>query len=171
MVIKRAVNHDVEYRALDINETDDEAFNATATSSALEIDTSRSKGEHRSPKELVREDRSSSTDALVGDNDSSKKAEPNSRRKLGYSCCKCFKCCSCLFRTRTGLSVLSTAVTLLVSAVVFLYIACRPVPYVSRILPLTDEPAVFNNTVNVFLVGDSMWGIPQVSCFLVISLG
>ena len=158
MANKRAVSKDVEYRALGSDEDDTSDLDHRPISS-LEIGHSDLNHAKTSSDALHRRD----SDADLSLPDSS---HGNHHQKCCWKyCCCCCRCCRWLCCTSRGIVILLSTFTMLLGAGIFLYIACRPVPYVSNIVPLTTEPAAFNNTVNVFLVGDSMWGIPQVSKF------
>jgi hypothetical protein len=82
---------------------------------------------------------------------------------VSTNCCR--QLCVWLCCTKLGHFVTVIAASfflLLLSSGLFIYFSCLPVPYTSHVLPLTSDPAAFNNTIKVFLVGDSLWSIPQV---------
>ena len=83
-------------------------------------------------------------------------ASPSLCSRICDRCCSC--CCPC--SRRKFMSTLITMAVISLGLYLFIEICFIP-PKIAPILiePLTDEPAVFDGTVRVLLVGDSMFGI------------
>lgn len=152
MITKRATNADVEYRAVPL--TDDEHDDDESGPHAVELTSTSTRHTKSSGDDHIRRDSDVQLLSVGG-------TSLCNRFCRGSHCCN--RCCRWLCCKKGGIFTLFSVLSFLLGAGIFLYFACRPVPYTSHILPLTSEPAAFNNAVKILLVGDSLWGIPQVS--------
>jgi hypothetical protein len=155
---KRSGHGDVEYRALETECRDIGPQEEAPT--AFEVS---------SPEETLHA-KNSSDDLQNLRRDSDAELLPLAIRQFvarsDFRCCyrRCYGRCRWLCNTKLGHFIITSVTTFVIGALMILLLTCGPVPYTSHIEPLTSDPPVFNNTVKVFLVGDSMWGIPNVSC-------
>jgi hypothetical protein len=143
---------DARYRALPLVEN--EISDSPRPTLAVELST---RGIHLVGSSSVTLGKASAEQPSPEDSSQSVVDEETSIR----SCC-CFRSCFSRCSTKHCHFAIISLFILLFSAGIFIYFACWPVPYTSHILPLTSDSAVFNNTIKVLLVGDSLWGIPQV---------